>query len=132
MTIALRYAPVTVTDVEEALPFYRDGLGLPVANDVAFGEGRWVTLGEVGGAQLVLSGPAAGRSPQDAEALEQLVVKGALGPWVFTTEDLDGLFARLVRSGAEVVTEPADQPWGPREAALRDPSGNMVRLQQAG
>ena len=130
MTIALRYSPVPVTDVEAALPFYRDGLGLPVANDVRYGDARWVTLGAPTDAQIVLSGTADGRSPEDGEVLEQLVVKGALGPWVFLTDDLDAAFAALSDRGVEVVEQPADQPWGPRECAFRDPAGNLVRLQQ--
>jgi catechol 2,3-dioxygenase-like lactoylglutathione lyase family enzyme len=33
-------------------------------------------------------------------------------------------------SGAEVLQEPMDQPWGPRDCAFRDPSGNLVRISQ--
>lgn len=132
MPISLHLAPIPVSDPEEALAFYRDALGLPVANDVASGGHRWITLGAPGGAQIVLSDPQAGRSEEDAEALEELVVKGALGPFVFATDDLDGLFEQAVARGAEVVSEPTDQPWGPRDAAFRDPSGNLVRVLQAG
>lgn len=132
MPVTLHYSPITVADPEGALRFYRDALGLPVANDVSNDGHRWITLGEPGSAQVVLSDPGAGRSAADGEALEELVVKGALGPFVFATEDLDGLFARAAAGGAEVVQEPADQPWGPRDAALRDPSGNLVRIVQAG
>ncbi|WP_375389682.1 VOC family protein [uncultured Amnibacterium sp.] len=131
MPISLRYSPITVSDPEAALAFYRDALGLPVAQDVASGGQRWITLGEADGAQIVLSGPEAGRSPADGEALEELVVKGVLGPWVFATDDLTGLFDRAVAAGADVVSEPADQPWGPRDAAFRDPSGNVVRVLQS-
>lgn len=130
MPISLHHSPITVSDPEAALAFYRDALGLPVAQDVASGGHRWITLGEPGGAQIVLSDPLAGRSPEDGEALEELVVKGALGPFVFATDDLDGLFEQVAASGAEVVSEPADQPWGPRDAAFRDPSGNLVRVLQ--
>ncbi|MGT2426260.1 VOC family protein [Amnibacterium kyonggiense] len=132
MAISLQYSPVPVSDPEAALAFYRDALGLPLAQDVSSGGHRWITLGEPGGAQIVLSDPEAGRSPADGEALEELVVKGALGPWVFATDDLEGLFERAVAAGAEVVSEPADQPWGPRDAAFRDPSGNVVRVLQRG
>lgn len=131
MPISLHFSPITVTDPEASLAFYRDALGLPVANDVSGGGGRWITLGEPGGAQVVLSDPGSGRSPADAEALEELVVKGALGPFVFATDDLDTLFEKAAASGAEVLQEPADQPWGPRDAAFRDPSGNHIRVVQA-
>ena len=132
MSISLHFAPITVSDVEESLTFYRDALGLPVANDVSSGGHRWVTLGDAGGAQIVLSSPQAGRSPDDGSTLEELVVKGALGPYVFQTDDLATLFEHAASHGAEVVSEPADQPWGPRDAAFRDPSGNMIRVLQAG
>ena len=131
MPISLHYSPSPVSDPEAALAFYRDALGLPVAQDVSSGGHRWITLGTPGGAQIVLSDPQAGRSPADGEALEELIVKGALGPWVFATDDLDALFEQAAASGAEVVQEPADQPWGPRDAAFRDPSGNIVRVLQA-
>jgi uncharacterized glyoxalase superfamily protein PhnB len=36
-----------------------------------------------------------------------------------------------VAAGAEVLQEPMDQPWGPRDAAFRDPAGNLVRINQA-
>jgi predicted enzyme related to lactoylglutathione lyase len=131
MPISLRFSPVVVSDPELALPFYRDALGLPVTQDVAAGGQRWITLGEAGGAAVVLSGPAAGRSAEDGEVLEELMAKGAFGPWVFATDDLHALFDRAVAAGAEVVQEPADQPWGPRDAAFRDPSGNLVRVEQS-
>ena len=132
MSISLHYSPITVADPEASLAFYRDALGLPVAQDVSSGGHRWITLGEPGGAQIVLSDPEAGRSPADGEALEELVVKGVMGPWVFATDDLDRLFDRAVTAGADVVSEPTDQPWGPRDAAFRDPSGNVVRVLQQG
>lgn len=131
MALSVQFAPIVVTDPEAALAFYRDALGLPVANDVSNAGSRWITLGETGGAQVVLSDPSGGRSPADAEALEELIVKGALGPFVFATDDLDTLFEHAAASGAEVVQEPADQPWGPRDCAFRDPSGNLVRILQA-
>ncbi len=130
MALSLHFAPITVTDPDAALAFYRDALGLPVANDVSNAGSRWITLGDAGGAQIVLSDPAGGRSPTDAEALEELVVKGALGPFVFAADDLDAAFERAAATGAEVVQEPADQPWGPRDCALRDPAGNLVRILQ--
>ena len=85
MALSVHFAPIVVTDPEAALAFYRDALGLPVANDVSNAGSRWITLGETGGAQVVLSDPSGGRSPADAEALEELIVKGALGPFVLTT-----------------------------------------------
>lgn len=131
--ISVQYVPVTVLDVDEALTFYRDGLGLEVTSDVSNAGFRWVSLAIPGqpGLNLVLSAPGAGRSEGDAQALAELVAKGALGGLVLTVADLDALFESLTASGAEVLQEPMQQPWGPRDCAFRDPSGNMVRINQA-
>jgi len=132
MTLALQYCHITVNDVDESIAFYGDALGLQVRNDVASGGFRWVTLGSDAqpGLGIVLSDPHAGRSQADGDALQELLVKGALGPIVFATADLDGAFERIRAAGAEVLQEPIDQPWGPRDCAFRDPSGNTVRISQ--
>jgi catechol 2,3-dioxygenase-like lactoylglutathione lyase family enzyme len=134
MDISLQYCHITVNDVDESLPFYRDGLGLQVRNDVASGGFRWVTLGSPGqqGAEIVLSTPHAGRSQADGDTLQELLVKGVLPNIVFRTDNLDAAFEQLLVSGAEVLQEPIAQPWGPRDCAFRDPSGNTVRIIQAG
>ncbi|NEN07300.1 VOC family protein [Diaminobutyricibacter tongyongensis] len=133
MTISLQYTNITVNDVDESVSFYRDALGLEVRNDVASGGHRWVTLGSEEQPELgiVLSEPHAGRSQADGDTLQELVTKGVLGPIVFWTDDLDATFETLRAAGAEVLQEPIDQPWGPRDAAFRDPSGNMIRITQA-
>ncbi|MGP3987285.1 VOC family protein [Streptomyces sp. 3N207] len=132
MNIALQYCHITVNELDESLAFYRDSLGLEVRNDVAAGEFRWVTLGSAAqpDLEIVLSEPHAGRSQADGDALQELLVKGVLPMTVFSTDDLDAIFERVRASGAEVLQEPIDQPWGPRDCAFRDPSGNMVRIQQ--
>src|ERR1700712_2481611 len=132
MSISLQYSHITVNDPDESIPFYRDALGLEVLNDVASGGHRWVTLGSASqpGVEIVLSDPHAGRSQADGDALQELVAKGSLSPIVFRTDDLDSAFERVRATGAEVLQEPIDQPWGPRDCAFRDPSGNMVRILQ--
>ena len=133
-SIALAYCPITVDDVEAAIPFYRDGLGLEIVNDVSYDGHRWVSFGFAGqeGLAAVISDPGAGRSPEDAEALTRLIVKGSgPGPYVFATTDIDATFERLRASGAEVLQEPIAQSWGPRDCAFRDPAGNHVRINQA-
>jgi catechol 2,3-dioxygenase-like lactoylglutathione lyase family enzyme len=133
MTISLQYTNITVNDVDEALAFYRDALGLEVRNDVANGGFRWVTLGspDQPGLEIVLSEPHAGRSQADGDILQELLTKGVLPMLVFRTDDLDATFEKVRASGAEVLQEPIDQPWGPRDSAFRDPSGNTVRISQA-
>jgi len=132
MTISLQYANITVSDVDEAVAFYRDGLGLEVRNDVANGGFRWVTLGspDQPGLEIVLSEPHAGRSQADGDAMQELLAKGQLPMLVFSTDNLDEAFERARKTGAEVLQEPIEQPWGPRDSAFRDPSGNMVRISQ--
>jgi predicted enzyme related to lactoylglutathione lyase len=132
MTIALQYCHITVHDPDASLAFYRDALGLDVRNDVASGGFRWVTLGTPTQPNLgiVLSEPHAGRSQADGDALQDLLTKGVLPMIIFSTADLDATFEQVRASGAEVLQEPIDQPWGPRDCAFRDPSGNMVRIQQ--
>ena len=134
MTISLKYANITVNDVDEAVAFYRDGLGLEVRNDVANGGFRWVTLGSADqpGLEIVVSEPHAGRSQADGDAMQELLAKGVLSMLVFSTDNLDATFERARQTDAEVLQEPIDQPWGPRDSAFRDPSGNTVRIAQAG
>ncbi|HEY9497736.1 MAG TPA: VOC family protein [Terrimesophilobacter sp.] len=133
MTIALHYTNITVNDVDESLAFYRDALGLEVQNDVSSGAFRWVTLGSPTqpGVSIVLSVPHAGRSQADGDALQELLTKGVLPMIIFRTDDVDATFETVRASGAEVLQEPVDQGWGPRDCAFRDPSGNTVRIAQA-
>ncbi|QMU77317.1 VOC family protein [Streptacidiphilus sp. PB12-B1b] len=133
MNISLQYCHITVNDVDEALGFYRDALGLEVRNDVASGGFRWVTLGSAAQPDLdiVISEPHAGRSQADGDALQELLTKGVLPMVIFRSDDLGATFEKVLASGAEVLQEPMDQPWGPRDCAFRDPSGNMVRISQA-
>jgi catechol 2,3-dioxygenase-like lactoylglutathione lyase family enzyme len=133
MTTSLQACHLTVNDVDAALGFYRDGLGLEVRNDVGSGGFRWVSLGFAAqpGVEIVLSEPHAGRSQADGDALQELLTKGVLPMIMFRTDDLQATFEKLEASGAEVLQEPMDQPWGPRDCAFRDPSGNMVRISQA-
>jgi predicted enzyme related to lactoylglutathione lyase len=133
MTIELQYTNITVNDVDESIAFYGGALGLDVQNDVASGKYRWVTLGSDAqpGLGIVLSVPHAGRSKADGDALQELLTKGVLPMLVFRSDDVDATFETVRASGAEVLQEPIDQGWGPRDCAFRDPSGNTVRISQA-
>ena len=132
MSISLQYTHITVNDVEESIAFYRDALGLDIIQDVSSGPHRWLTFGTDAqpGLGIVLSEPLAGRSKADGDAMQELLTKGVLPLLVFRSDDLDGTFERLRASGAEVLQEPIDQPWGPKDCAFRDPSGNQFRLAQ--
>jgi catechol 2,3-dioxygenase-like lactoylglutathione lyase family enzyme len=131
MNLTLSTCFVIVHEPDPALSFYRDTLGLELRNDVARGDFRWITVGSSSqpGVGIVLTNYLNG-SPADGEAIASLVAKGALNGVHFHTDDLDGTFEKLKADGAEVVQEPTDQPWGTRDCAVRDPSGNMVRIDQ--
>ena len=132
MNITLAYTFLEVDDHEAALTFYRDALGLEVRNDVNTDYGRWLTVGPADQPELgiVLQSVGVARPPEDAEALRSLLSKGSLAGLVFTTDDVDGVFESIRASGAEVMQEPMDQPYGVRDCAFRDPAGNMVRFNQ--
>jgi catechol 2,3-dioxygenase-like lactoylglutathione lyase family enzyme len=123
---------IAVNDPDEALGFYRDALGLEVRTDVSNGEFRWVTVGAPDqDVDIVLFQPHGGRSQEEGDALLSLVTKGSLQAAIFRSDDLDATFEKVRASGAEVLQEPASQPWGVRDCAFRDPSGNLVRIQAA-
>ena len=132
MTVTLASTFIPVHDPDAALGFYRDGLGLKVLNDVASDGFRWVTVGAEGqDVAIVLFQPHGGRSQAEGDALLSLVTQGSLQAAIFRSDDLDATFERLCAAGAEVLAEPADQPWGVRDCAFRDPSGNLVRISAA-
>lgn len=134
MTIKLSQCFIAVDDHDKALAFYRDALGMEVRNDVAFEGMRWVTVGspEQPDVEIVLEPPLAdpGASPADRQAMAELLAKGQLRGVIFSTDDVDATFERIRAAGAEVLQEPADQPYGVRDCAFRDPAGNMLRFNQ--
>ncbi|MCW2987185.1 MAG: Glyoxalase/bleomycin resistance protein/dioxygenase [Solirubrobacterales bacterium] len=131
MNLTLSQCFVIVHDPDFALAFYGDTLGLELRNDVNKGDFRWITVGADSqpDVAIVLTNYLNG-SPADADAVAALVAKGALNGVHFHTDDLEASFEKLRAAGAEIVQEPTDQPWGTRDLAVRDPSGNMVRIDQ--
>jgi catechol 2,3-dioxygenase-like lactoylglutathione lyase family enzyme len=131
MNLTLSTCFVLVHDPDLALGFYRDTLGLEQRNDVAKGDFRWITVGAASQpcVAIVLTNYLNG-SPADNDAVAALVAKGALNGVHFHSDDLDATFAKVRDAGGEIVQEPTDQPWGTRDFAMRDPSGNMVRIDQ--
>jgi predicted enzyme related to lactoylglutathione lyase len=134
MEINLSACFIAVDDHDKALAFYRDVLGLEVRNDVGFEGMRWVTVGSPSqpGVDIVLEPPAAdpNASPADREAMAELLAKGMLRGVLFQTDNCDATFEHIRASGAEVLQEPIDQPYGVRDCAFRDPAGNMLRFNQ--
>lgn len=126
---------VFTNDTDASLGFYRDALGLDIGKDVTNGDFRWVTLTTAAQPELeiVLHNYTGGGLPMtdsDGEAMHDLLAKGLLSAVMFTCDDVDALFEHVRSSGAEVLQEPADQFYGVRDCAFRDPVGNMVRFNQ--
>ncbi|MEV0413850.1 VOC family protein [Streptomyces sp. NPDC050448] len=134
MEIKLSQCFIAVDDHDKALAFYRDALGMEVRNDVAFEGMRWVTIGSPAqpDVEIVLEPPAANpnASPEDKQAMAELLAKGMLRGVIFSTDDVDAAFERIRAAGGEVLQEPIDQPYGVRDCAFRDPAGNMLRFNQ--
>ena len=120
-------------DPDASLAFYRDTLGFEVRSDVGYGGMRWITVGPAGqpGTSIVLHPPAVGPGITDEErrTIAEMMAKGTYAIILLATADLDGAFARL-QAGAEVVQEPTEQPYGVRDCAVRDPAGNLIRIQE--
>ena len=131
MNLTLSTCFVLVNDPDEALAFYRDKLGMEVRNDVARDSFRWITVGSAAqpGVSIVLTNYVNG-SPEDNDAVAAMIAKGALYGVHLQADDLDGTFQQLRSEGADIVQEPTDQPWGVRDGAVRDPSGNLIRIGQ--
>ena len=121
-------------DPDASLAFYRDTLGFEVRNDVGYEGMRWITVGPADqpDTSIVLHPPTAapGITDEEGRTLLELMAKGSYFGANLASVDLDDTFAELEASGAEVVQEPIDQPYGVRDCAFRDPSGNMVRFSE--
>jgi catechol 2,3-dioxygenase-like lactoylglutathione lyase family enzyme len=121
-------------DPDASLAFYRDVLGFEVRGDVGKGKMRWITVGPPGqpGTSVVLDPPSADPSTTDEEkrTIAEMMAKGTYAMLLLATKDLDGTFDRLQASDAEIVQEPTEQPYGVRDCAVRDPAGNMIRIQE--
>lgn len=132
MTLTIHYTFLPHTDPEASLGFYRDTLGFEVRQDVGYEGMRWITVGPPNQPEtsIVLHPPAVdpGITDEERRTILELVAKGSYGALTLATDDLDGLFERLQASGADVVQEPMDQPYGVRDCAFRDPAGNLLRI----
>jgi len=133
MSVSISSVNILVDDPDAALAFYRDALGFTVQFEVANEGFRWITLVDETqpGPRLVLFEAHAGRSKESGDAVAELLAKGEFNPIHLRTDDLAGTFEKVAAvPGAEVLEEPADQPWGVRDAAVRDPAGNLIRIEQ--
>jgi catechol 2,3-dioxygenase-like lactoylglutathione lyase family enzyme len=134
MDITINASFLPQDDPDAALAFYRDALGFEVRNDVGYGGKRWITVGppDQPGTSIVLYPPAASPGVTDDErrTIAEMMAKGTYAAILLATRDLDGTFERVQAGDAEVVQEPAEQPYGVRDCAFRDPAGNLIRIQE--
>ena len=134
MDISIFQAMLPHDDPDASLAFYRDTLGFEVRNDVEYGGMHWITVGPPNqpGTSIVLYPPAAtpGITDDERRTITEMMAKGTYASINLATPDLDGAFERMQAGDAEVVQEPTEQPYGVRDCAVRDPSGNLVRVQE--
>lgn len=134
LTIAQAMLPLT--DPDASIAFYRDVLGFEVRNHVEYGGMHWITLGPAGQPEtsVVLYPPEAtpGLTEAERSLVQEMMAKGTFAMINLSTPDVDAAFAKVQRGDVEIVQEPIDQPYGIRDCALRDPAGNMIRIQQVG
>ena len=134
MDLTIHFTFLPHDDPDASLAFYRDTVGFEVRNDVGYGGRRWITVGPVGqpDTSVVLQPPFAdpGITEDERRTIVEMMAKGTYARLMLATADLDGVFALLEASGAEVVQEPTEQPYGIRDCAFRDPAGNLVRINE--
>ena len=132
MDITIHSSFLPHEDPDATLAFYRDALGFEVRNDVEYAGMHWITVGppDQPDTAIVLYPPAAspGLTDDERRTVAEMMAKGTYGHVILATPDVDAAFARIEATGAEVVQEPTDQPYGVRDCAFRDPSGNLVRI----
>ena len=134
MDITINASFLPQNDPEAAMAFYRDALGFEVRNDVGYQGMHWITVGPADqpDTNIVLYPPAAtpGLTDDEHRTIDEMMAKGTYATILLTTKDVDATFERLQSGDAEVVQEPTDQPYGVRDCAFRDPSGNLIRIQE--
>ena len=134
MDITIHASFLPQNDPDASLSFYRDTLGFEVRGDVGYNGLRWITVGPADqpGTSIVLHPPAVdpGITDDERRTIVEMMAKGTYATMLLATANLDETFERVEASGAEVVQEPTDQPYGVRDCAVRDPAGNLLRIQQ--
>ena len=134
MDITIHTTVLPHDDPDASVAFYRDILGFEVRTDYGQGTMRWITVGPVSqpGTSILLAPPAAdpGVTDDERRTITEMMAKGTYGWILLATKDLDGTFDQLQARDTEIVQEPTEQPYGMRDCAVRDPAGNMVRIQE--
>lgn len=115
--VEVAYVNVYVRDLERAVEFYRDKLGLSLLHsDARHGYASFAA----GPIHLGLAVAGADH--------EELV--GRLTGVGLAVADLEAEHSRLVGLGVSFAMPPARQPWGGFMALLEDPDGNTLYLDE--
>ncbi|MET8811838.1 VOC family protein [Streptomyces sp. NPDC004549] len=134
MDLSIHASFLPQDDPEAALAFYRDLLGFELRQDVGYNGLRWLTMGPAGQPEtsVVLTPPAVdpGITEDERRTITEMMAKGTYAALLLATPDLDGTFERLAAADADIVQEPTEQPYGVRDCAVRDPAGNLLRIQE--
>ena len=133
----LTHVQVWVHDQDEALAFYTDKLGMELRDDITLpelGGFRWLTVGPVGQPDVALvlmtvPGPPV-FDADTADAVRNVMAKGAAGGLFFSTDDCRGTYEELRGRGVEFTQAPEERPYGV-DAGFRDISGNNIRMMQS-
>jgi catechol 2,3-dioxygenase-like lactoylglutathione lyase family enzyme len=116
---------VHAEDFEEAVRFYRDVLGLPVALHVESEGGAEVMVLDAGRATLELSNTA------QVELIDRVEVGRRVSPkfrLALEVTDTAGTTRRALEAGAELVAEPTRTPWDSLNSRLETPGGIQLTL----
>jgi uncharacterized glyoxalase superfamily protein PhnB len=134
MNITIHASMLPHEDPSASLAFYRDTLGFEVRNDVEYGGLHWITVGPADqpDTSIVLYPPSAtpGITDDERRTIVEMMAKGTYASINLATPDLDVTFEQLQAGDAEIVQEPTEQPYGVRDCSVRDPAGNLVRIQE--
>jgi catechol 2,3-dioxygenase-like lactoylglutathione lyase family enzyme len=122
-----------VRDQDEALEFYVEKLGFRVHTDMRNGDYRWLTVQHPDQPSFQLGLFKPGPPVLDAataQAVREVVAKGAMPPLVLHVDDCRAAYERLRARGVEFTQEPVER-YGNVDANFRDPSGNGWKMVQA-
>ena len=134
MTITIHSSMLPHDDADAALAFYRDTLGFEVRQDVEYGGLHWITVGPADQPDTAIVlypvSTTPGVTDDERRMIAEMMAKGTYASLNLATADLDGTFERVQAGDADVVQEPTEQPYGVRDCSLRDPAGNLIRIQE--
>jgi lactoylglutathione lyase len=121
----LGYAILFVSDLDRAIGFYRDVIGVPLR----FRADAYAEFATEGAKFALfprseLPGLIGHYAPPDPAPWPQ-------GDVAFFVDDVNREHARLQDAGVPVLAPPTDRPWGERTLHVADPDGNVVELTRA-